>query len=125
MEVKGKSVRKILAYRDWAELAGEAEYNAGTLAVLCQANRRTLERLFRAELQTTPQRWLNALRDFEAVRLIKLRTRKKEIVQRLGYKHQAHLSRRLRKVGESAQAIGRDRFPVLDGEVIHNSVAQG
>lgn len=97
MGVKRQSVQEILDHRDWAELAAEAHYDAVSLARLCRVSRSTLERIFRQELQTTPQCWLEVMRDVAAVRMIDCGKRKKDIAELLGYNHQSHLSRKLRQ----------------------------
>jgi transcriptional regulator GlxA family with amidase domain len=93
--VKAKSVSEIVGHQNLARLADQADYNAATLAELCRVSPRTLQRYFRENFQTSPQRCLEALRDIRARVLVDEGMRKKEVADHLGYKHLSHLSRRL------------------------------
>jgi AraC-like DNA-binding protein len=94
MEVE-RSVQEILFRRDWAKLAADLKYDAKALAAFWGMSSRTLQRQFHHELKISPQEMLNLIRDLESLLLVKNGVRKKEVVDLLGYKHPAHLSRRL------------------------------
>jgi transcriptional regulator GlxA family with amidase domain len=102
--VKRQSIQRVLEYRDWAELAADAKYDAETLASLCEVSLRTLERFFHKNFQSSPQRWLDQLRKIEAVLLVHAGLRKKEIANRLGFKQQSHLSRIIKQPAECSTA---------------------
>jgi AraC-like DNA-binding protein len=96
--VKTHSVRtRLLAVQNWAELATTAGYRASRLADLCGVKPRSLQRFFRTHLETSPQRWLDEARDFEAAKLILNGERTKEIAYRLGYKHPSTLCHRFKR----------------------------
>jgi len=82
---------------NWFELAAQAKYQVPALAALLHTNVRTLERRFRQELQTTPQEWLNHLRQMEAERLLDIGKRIKEIADLLGYTQASHFCRHFKE----------------------------
>ena len=90
--MKTKSVRtKLLAIKNWSELAIQAEYRASRLATLCEVTKKSLQRYFRAQRGVLPQQWLDDARDFEAERLMAAGKRTKEIAYLLGYKSPSDL----------------------------------
>jgi AraC-like DNA-binding protein len=78
-------------------LAEQAAYNAKNLAERCGVSLRQLERFFPSAMGLTPQRWLNALRQQKAFRLIASGQSVKEVSICLGYKQSSHFSRQFKQ----------------------------
>ncbi len=95
--MKGSSLCRKLRRQDWDSLAPELCYHAYALCNRWHVNRKALIRAFREVFDISPRRFFEQLRDRRALALVKAGKRKKEIVDELGYKHAAHLSRRLRQ----------------------------
>jgi transcriptional regulator GlxA family with amidase domain len=117
--VKKRSIRRLLRLQDWWHLPAELGYHAYDLCPLWNVERKTLSRAFREELHVSPQRLFGQFRDLKAKALAQNGVRKKDIVQLLGYKHAAHLSRCLRRTTSEALVLLENNI-----EVIHNSVPE-
>ena len=96
MEVKRHCLRRKLRRQKWEQLAARLDYRAYALCELWNINRKALIRAFREALDASPQRFFEQQRDRRARALVETGVRKKEVVHLLGYKHAAHLSRRLK-----------------------------
>jgi AraC-like DNA-binding protein len=57
------------------------------LAALCRVTPKSLQRFFRTQLEMSPHRWLDQIRDFAAAKLVLAGKRTKEIAYLLHYKH--------------------------------------
>ena|SRR5207302_11224442 len=82
---------------EWAILAPQAEFNSKKLAALCKVSSRQLERYFRRSFQKSPQTWLNAVRLYEAARLLHSGASVKETAFHLGFKQVSHFSREFKR----------------------------
>ena len=82
---------------NWWERAAQAEYRAPVLASLCSVSLRTLQRFFQQKLRTSPQKWLNQVRQLEAEQLAKTGARTKEIAYRLGFRQPSHFCRQFKE----------------------------
>jgi len=92
--VKARSILITLPQvNNWPEIAAEVHYQAAQLAELWNVTPRTLQRQFRKELGTTPQKHLDAVRQTEAEKLIREGARTKEIAAELDYKQTSHFCR--------------------------------
>jgi AraC-like DNA-binding protein len=78
---------------DWNALAALVRYQAPLLARHFNIHPRRLQREFRKQLQTTPQRHLDNIRIEAAKELAMKRVRTKEISFRLGFKRESQLCR--------------------------------
>jgi transcriptional regulator GlxA family with amidase domain len=78
---------------NWPELARTADYRTNNLARMCGVSTRELERFFLFKTGKCPHRWLNDLRQIEAIALIAAGKSVKETAIELHYKHPAHFSR--------------------------------
>ena len=96
IKVKTKFLRRKLRRQIWDALAAELDYRAYALCALWNINRRALIRAFRKDFGSSPQAFFECIRDRHARALVGEGVRKKEIVERLGFKHASHLSRRLK-----------------------------
>ncbi len=123
MEVRKNFIRQRLRTQDWRQLPAELGYQARRLGEQWEVPSLTLWRAFREVFRISPQRLLNEFRDLKARELARGGVRKKEIVQLLGYKHAAHLSRRLRQgAWHALELLGRDASGFAGD--IHNSESQ-
>lgn len=77
---------------NWLELAHRSNYNAHTLARLCEVSIRQLERFTHKAHGKTPHASLREMRMRRALELICDRTPVKEVAISLGYKSPAHFS---------------------------------
>jgi AraC-like DNA-binding protein len=112
--VKTRSVRtKLSGITNWSELAAQVRYCAPLLAEKCSVHPKSLRRFFKARLGTTPQRWLDQLRDFEAEKLVLAGKRTKEIAYLLGYKHPADLCHHFKR----ARGISLKKWKLRFGNV--------
>ena len=81
--------------QNWPEIAAEVHYRAPLLAKYWKINLRCLQRQFRKQLHTTPQKHLNMVRLKEAQRLARQKMRTKEICNQLEFKQVSHLCRQV------------------------------
>lgn len=88
---------RLLRLDDWEGLAEVSQYSASRLAGLCGVSVRTLERFFMLHRGCAPQRWLNDLRQRQALRLIATGLSAKEVATRLHYKQASHFSREFKR----------------------------
>src|SRR5436190_20161815 len=79
----------------WRPMAAEVHYQSALLAQHWKINLRRLQREFRRQLQTTPQKHLNAVRLKEAQRLARENVRTKDICNQLEFKQASHLCRQV------------------------------
>ena len=85
--------KRLSDVENWPELAIEVHYSAGELASKWEVSLRTLQRKFRTQLNTTPQEYLNLLRQSEAEKLVRAGTRTKEIANLLQYRYASNFCR--------------------------------
>ena len=123
MDVRRNFIRQRLRTQDWRQLTAELGYRADDLRARWGVSGATLWRAFQKEFQVAPQRLFNEFCDLKAQELARCGVRKKEIVQLLGYKHAAHLSRRLRQDARHALSLLLDDASRRPG-VVHNSESQ-
>ena len=110
---------RLHAICDWLKLARNARFRAACLAEACGVSLRQLERFILRTVGKTPQQWLNALRQCEAITLLKQGKPIKEITYLLGYRQPSHFSREFKRVhGMCPSAMIRIQFSEAD-------VAQG
>jgi len=74
-------------------LALECHYSARELALRCQISQRQLQRVFRAELNCTPQVWLREERMQTAKRLLRSAATVKQVAYSLGFTFESHFCR--------------------------------
>ncbi|HEY0433940.1 MAG TPA: helix-turn-helix transcriptional regulator [Chitinophagaceae bacterium] len=77
----------------WSALGKRVNYRASDLALLFNLQPRTVLRVFRRELRTSPQKWLNELRQLEIARLAHANMPGKQIVFEVGYSQLSYFSR--------------------------------
>ena len=121
MDVRRNFLRRLLREQDWQRLPADLGYRADDLCARWGVSGATLWRAFQDEFHVAPQRLFNEFCDLKARELARCGVRKKEIVQLLGYKHAAHLSRRLRQDGRHALLLLLNDAARSPGD-IHNSV---
>ena len=121
MEVRRNFLRRRLREQDWRRLTAELGYRADDLCARWGVSGATLWRAFQEEFQVAPQRLFNEFCDLRAQELAQCGVRKKEIVQLLGYKHAAHLSRRLRQDAQHALSLLPDDASRRAGETPQGS----
>src|ERR1044072_2343562 len=113
--MKTQSPRIVLtAIHDWSELAMQTRYQAVLLlqhfADQSGVSNRTIEREFRKQLRTTPQKWLDKLRQTQAEKLaLDPRIRTKEIASILEYKNVSHFCHHWRCFHGVALNVWRER----------------
>jgi len=78
---------------DWLALATKADFQARTLAGLCNVSLRQLERYCRTNFLLAPQEWLNQMRLDEALMLLDKGFSVKETAYKLGFKQTSHFCR--------------------------------
>jgi AraC-like DNA-binding protein len=84
---------QLAAVTNWQERARTARYRAKTLAKLCSASLRELERFFHFHTGHGPHHWLNELRQTEALALVAAGHLIKHAASDLYYPTPAHFSR--------------------------------
>lgn len=124
MDVRRNFIQRRLREQDWRQLSADLGYRADDLCARWGVSGATLWRAFQEGFQVAPQRLFNEFCDLRARELARCGVRKKEIVQLLGYKHAAHLSRRLRQDVGYALSLLLDDDASRDAGVIHNSESQ-
>ena len=87
-----------LSTQSWPELAARVNYQAALLAKHWKVHPRRLQREFRRQLKTTPQKHLDLIRVSEIKELVRQRMRTKEICVRLNYKHESQLCRQVHAI---------------------------
>ena len=78
---------------NWPELAAKVKFQAPHLAKYFNVLSRTLERAFREQMHTTPQKALDKFRQAQAEKLVLDRKRTKEVAYQLEYKRVSHFCR--------------------------------
>ena len=81
----------------WEHLARRAQFHAPRLAKLASVSSKTLERFFKRQFRTTPQKWLDQLRQANAERMALRGARTKEIAFQLGYRQPSHFCRKFKQ----------------------------
>jgi transcriptional regulator GlxA family with amidase domain len=76
--------------REWEALAEEARFNSRNLARICNVSSRQLQRVFRRQLGSTPQLWLNERRMAVAKVLLLSGHPVKRVTFELGFKQPSH-----------------------------------
>ena len=85
--MKKSPVSLMLSQQNWPQLAAHVQYEAARLAKYWGVSTRTLQREFRKQLRTTPQKHLDLVRIEEVRKLAAQKLRTKEIQVILGFKH--------------------------------------
>ena len=87
-----------LSAQSWPELAARVHYRAAVLAEHWKVHPRRLQREFRRQLKTTPQKYLDLIRVSKIKELARQRMRTKEICVRLEYKHESQVCRQFHAI---------------------------
>jgi transcriptional regulator GlxA family with amidase domain len=99
----------------WKNLAGAAHYDARELAKLCALSTRQLQRLFKQEIQRSPQDWLNEQRIEAARHLLLSGDSVKWVAFELGFKQVSHFCRQFKVYNNvtPSQFLNRSRVVSL------------
>jgi len=92
------SSRIDLTAQNWPELASDVDYQPSLLARRWKISVRQLQREFRQQLGTTPQKHLDRVRVNQVQALARRKLRTKEIRVRLRYKHDSQVCRHFRAI---------------------------
>jgi transcriptional regulator GlxA family with amidase domain len=85
----------LLNVQNWPKLAAAVHFQAADLAKLWKVHPRKLQRAFRRQLHTTPQKHFDSIRVNKAQELARDGMRTKEISNVLEYKQVSHLCRQV------------------------------
>ena len=87
-----------LTLPEWEQLAGNAGFHPETLAALCSASLRHLERFFRWRFGERPEAWMRERRCRRAAELIARGYSTKAAAEELGFANPAHFCHEFKKV---------------------------
>jgi len=87
----------LVTMKQWEEVAREADFTPGKMAVLCSISERQLQRLFKQHLHCTPRRWLRQLQCRLARQLIARGLSNKSVAAELHFSSPSHLCREFKK----------------------------
>jgi len=96
--------------KNWPELARQARYQVKSLAKICDASPRQLERFILEMTGVRAHDWMHQLRQFEAVPLLHKLGSVKATALQLGYKQPSHFSVQFKSFyGISPSELLRDK----------------
>jgi len=113
----GQAFERLIRIRNWPCRAVKAQFRASLLADVCGVSPRTLERFFVHHCQTTPQKWLDQLRDLWALKLATRGARGKEIAHALYYKQASHFCRHFKRTHGSTLKIRKHHISRLRNRI--------
>ena len=112
---------KLTRIQNWSDLARQAQWSAGRLAMLCGVSRETLRQHFLRRFGKLPGAWLNEQRQHEAIALLRDGSSSKETAACLGYKQQTNFTRQFKEYwGQCPKQIVPRPAEARIGKMINN-----
>ncbi len=88
----------LLKTQAWEEVAKEAGFKVGRMALLCAVSERQLQRIFSQRIGCTPRRWLRELQCRLAKDLIQRGYTAKAVAAEMRFANEPHFCREFKKV---------------------------
>src|SRR5688500_8375360 len=88
---------RLLLITDWVEIGRAAHYDGAELASLCGVSSSQLRRFFQQRFCRPPQEWLNELRLWDAIRMLRQKYPVKEIAYTLRFGSVPHFCHRFKE----------------------------
>jgi AraC-like DNA-binding protein len=88
---------KTLKLEVWKELAKEAQFDAGRVALMLSISQRQLQRLMKRQFEETPSRWLHSLRCQLARNLVSKGYSTKAAAAEMGFSSESHMCHQFKR----------------------------